>query len=219
MTTFELDYIKSESLPQRHQLSTIFNSTIEEVFETLEAEDVDMSTVHYMIETIVNRDFGNQFQHHNGPNQRQQIHKSTSRQYLPIYYQKPRTSSIPHLKKYCLGCGINNKGTRDLLMQHDGKLETCSFRGPLFTKEESAREQLLKNNNKNGSRHKYFNKNTDTSNTALSQDTIDFHPPKVNSVCFEEPYDHINRIWNTHDYTHIIDAKEQNREDDDYIQE
>ena len=42
MTPFELYYIKCEPLSQRHQLSTIFYSTIEEVFETLETADVDM---------------------------------------------------------------------------------------------------------------------------------------------------------------------------------
>ena len=35
MTTFELEYRKFKQLPQRHQLSTTFQSKIEEVFETL----------------------------------------------------------------------------------------------------------------------------------------------------------------------------------------
>ena len=81
MTTFELDFINFESLPLRHQLSTIFHSTIEEVFETLETADVDMSTSHSIIEPIVNQDFGNTFHHQNGPNQNQHIHKNTSQQY------------------------------------------------------------------------------------------------------------------------------------------
>ena len=34
MTTFELNYSRFEQLPQRHQLSTKFHFTIEEVFET-----------------------------------------------------------------------------------------------------------------------------------------------------------------------------------------
>ena len=55
MTPFELYYIKCEPLSQRHQLSTIFYSTIEEVFETLETADVDMTTVYSIIEPIVNR--------------------------------------------------------------------------------------------------------------------------------------------------------------------
>ena len=36
MTTFELDYIKFELLPQRHQLSTILQYKINESFETTE---------------------------------------------------------------------------------------------------------------------------------------------------------------------------------------
>ena len=63
MTTFKLDYINFERLPQRHQVSTTFNSTIEEVFETLETADVYMSTAHYVIETIFNQSSGNVFQH------------------------------------------------------------------------------------------------------------------------------------------------------------
>ena len=34
-----------------------------------------------MIEPIVNRNFGNTFQHQNGPYQRQHTHKNTSQQY------------------------------------------------------------------------------------------------------------------------------------------
>ena len=40
MTTFELDYRNFEWIPQLHQLSTTLQSTIKEVFETLETEDV-----------------------------------------------------------------------------------------------------------------------------------------------------------------------------------
>ena len=43
MTPFELDYRNFELLPQSHQLSTTFTSTIEEVFETLETEDIDIT--------------------------------------------------------------------------------------------------------------------------------------------------------------------------------
>ena len=78
MNTFELNYRKYEQLPQRQQLSTIFKSTIEEVFEALETVDVCMSTAHSMIEPIVNRNFGNIFDHRNGPNQHQRIHKHYS---------------------------------------------------------------------------------------------------------------------------------------------
>ena len=59
MTLFDLYYRKFEHLPQRHQLSTTFQFKIEEVFETIEIEDVDIKTDHSMIEPIVNRNFGN----------------------------------------------------------------------------------------------------------------------------------------------------------------
>ena len=78
MTTFELYYRRFERLPQRHKISTIFYSTIEEFFETLKTAYIDITTAHSIIESIVNRDFGNKFQHQNGPNQCQHIHKNTS---------------------------------------------------------------------------------------------------------------------------------------------
>ena len=49
-------------------------------------------------------------------------------------------------------------------------------------------------------------KNTDTSNTAPHKAKIDCHKPKVKSLQFEEPYDHINPMENTHDDTHLIDT-------------
>ena len=101
-----------------------------------------------------------------------------------------------------------------MLTQHDGKLETFPFRGTLVINKKSSREQLLHKNNKNGSLPKYFNKNTDTSNTDPTQDTIDCNWPKVNSVRFEYLYDHINPMENTHDDTHLLDTHvEHNRED------
>ena len=54
-------------------------------------------------------------------------------------------------------------------MQHDGKLENFPFRGPLLTNKKLAKEQLLQNNHKNGSRLNEFNKYTDTSNTSSTQ--------------------------------------------------
>ena len=91
MNTFELDYRYSEWPPKRHKLSTIFQSTIEEVFEILEKENLDLSTSDSIIEPIVNQDYGNTFHHQNGPNHLQPIHKNTSRQYQSITYQIPRT--------------------------------------------------------------------------------------------------------------------------------
>ena len=94
-------------------------------------------------------------------------------------------------------------------MQHYGKLDHCSFIGPMSTKKISAREKLLENNHKNVSRPKDFNKNTDKSNTDPPRATIARHRPKVNSVCFEDPYNHINPMENTHEDTHLIDTQEQ----------
>ena len=74
-TTFELDYRKFELLTQIHQLSTILQYKIEEVFEALETADIDMLTVHYMIVTIFNQSFDNKIHNLNGPNQRQNIHE------------------------------------------------------------------------------------------------------------------------------------------------
>ena len=46
-------------------------------------------------------------------------------------------------------------------------------------------------------------------NTGLNQDKIAYPHPKVNSVRFDEPYDHINHMENTHKDTHTIDTQEQ----------
>ena len=92
MTNSELEYRNFEQLPQRHKLSTTFKSKIEGFFETLYTADVDMSTDHSMIYPIVNRNFGDTFHNHNGPNQRQHIHKNTSHQYQSRSHQRPGTS-------------------------------------------------------------------------------------------------------------------------------
>ena len=46
MTKYELEYRKFERKPQIHQLYNIFQFTIEEVFEVIEAEDVYMLAAH-----------------------------------------------------------------------------------------------------------------------------------------------------------------------------
>ena len=97
---------------------------------------------------------------------------NTIQQYQPISYQRPKNSSIPYLKEDCIVCGLNRKYVRELLMQHDGKLENCPFKVPLFIKKTSAREQLPQNNHKNGSQPKDFNIKSDTSNTAPPWATI-----------------------------------------------
>ena len=96
-----------------------------------------------------------------------------------------------------------------MLIQYDVQPEKCQLRGPLSTKKKLSTEQLLQNNYKNGSRPKEFNKNTDTSNTAPTQDTIALHQPRVNSVRFGDPYDHTKPMENTHEDTHLIDTQEQ----------
>ena len=84
-------------------------------------------------------------------------------------------------------------------MKNDRKLETCHFRLPLFLNKKPVWEQLFQKNHKNGSWPKDFNRNTDTYNTSTPQDTIYFHWPKVNSVRFEEPYEYINPMSNSHE--------------------
>ena len=102
---------------------------------------------------------------------------------------------------------------RELLIQHYVKLEYCTFRGTFFIKKNSSIEQLPQKNHKNGSRPKYFNKNTDTYNTASSQAAITRHWTKLNLVRFEDPYYHIKPMDDTHEYTHLIDTQEKNIED------
>ena len=79
MTTLEPDYRKIEHKKHRHQISNTFKFTLEEVFQTLETEDVKITAAHYltMIEPIINRNFCNNIHHHNGPNQRKHVHKLT----------------------------------------------------------------------------------------------------------------------------------------------
>ena len=143
-----------------------------------------MNPSHSIIEPIVNRNFFNTFQHQNGPNQRQHTHKNNSQQqqhintsqqkqhrntsqqyqhinnsqqYQKISFQRPRTSSISYLKEKFIGCGLNNKGVREFLIQHDGTLDNFPFVIPLYIREKAYREQILPNNHKHGSQPKYFN--------------------------------------------------------------
>ena len=61
-------------------------------------------------------------------------------------------------------------------------------------------------------------KNTDVSNTYPPKTIITHHQPKVKSVRFEDPYDHINLMDNTHEETHPIYTQKKTREDYDYEQ-
>ena len=63
MTFFELDFRRFECHPQSEQLYIIFTPSVEGILETLETSDIDMNKYHSMIEPIVNRKFGNTFQH------------------------------------------------------------------------------------------------------------------------------------------------------------
>ena len=94
-------------------------------------------------------------------------------------------------------------------MQHDGKLETCPFRGPIFIKKKSEIEKLFQNNNNNGLMPKYFNKNIDTSTLGSSKLTFVWHKDKVNSFHFFDPYDHINTMYNNNEDTHLLNAHEE----------
>ena len=155
MTSFEIAFGQFERSTQSDQLKHTFDQSIENIFETLETAEIDMNPYQSMIEPIVNINFGNTFHHQNVPNQRQRTnenasqkyhqntpiqqyqHKNTgqpeySQQYQPRYFQRNRTSSIPYLKENCLLCGLNNKGVRELLIQHDGTIYFFPFRVPLY---------------------------------------------------------------------------------------
>ena len=79
MTPYELDYIICERQPQIKQLPLTLTPKMEEISETLETAYIDMIPSHSSIEPIVKSNFGNTFQHQNGPNQHQHTHKKTSK--------------------------------------------------------------------------------------------------------------------------------------------
>ena len=108
--SFELDYLKYESKKHRHQLKNTFPFIMEEVFETLETEYVDITTTDSsnMIETVLKRYFFNTFNHHNEPNQNQHIHKHTDQHYKSIPFQRSKNSPT-YLKYNCFGCVLNKK--------------------------------------------------------------------------------------------------------------
>ena len=73
-------------------------------------------------------------------------------------------------------------------MKHDGSLDSCLFRGPLYIHKKAPIEQLFKNNHNNESRPKDFNNNKETSNnTGTTQAKIDRPHSKVSSVRCEDP--------------------------------
>ena len=94
-------------------------------------------------------------------------------------------------------------------MKHDRILEHFPFKGPLYIHAKAPREQLLQNNHKHWSSPKYFNKKIYTyKNIGIPEATIFWHIPKINSVQFDDPYDHIHRMEHTHENTHLIDPQE-----------
>ena len=94
-------------------------------------------------------------------------------------------------------------------MNYDGTLERCPFRGLLYINKNALREKLPYNNQKLGSRPKYFHKNKDRSkNTGPPQAKIPHPRPKANSVQFEDPYYHIHHIKNNNENTDLIDTQE-----------
>ena len=102
---------------------------------------------------------------------------------------------------------------RELLQQHDGKLYNCPFVGPLYNHAKAPREKLLQNNHKHGSRPEDLNKNKYASkNKGPPHATIAFRCPKVNSVQFDDHYDHINHMDHTHENTQLVDNQEQDME-------
>ena len=89
-----------------------------------------------------------------------------------------------------------------------------SLQRTIFHKEKVIQRTAPSEKSKNVSQPNYFNKNIDTSNnTAPQQAIISLHIPKVNSFLFEDPYDHINPMENTHEDTHLINTTEQYIED------
>ena len=72
--------------------------------------------------------------------------------------------------------------------------------------DKSAKEQIIKNNHKNVSISNYCNMNIDTLISGPPESTFVCHIPKVNSVRFEDPYDHINPMCNNNYTNHIVNA-------------
>ena len=76
MNSSGFNFRRFERQPQKYQLYTTFNPSIEIIFETLETSDIDINPSNLMIYPIINRDFWNTFHHQNEQNQRQQSNKN-----------------------------------------------------------------------------------------------------------------------------------------------
>ena len=102
MTSFDIEFRRFERHPKGDQLSIIFTPSIELIFETLETADIDMNPYHSMIETIFNRNLGNEFHHQNGTNQ----HKKTTKTPVSNNNKAPQENSI---SKETLADNINTE--------------------------------------------------------------------------------------------------------------
>ena len=90
-------------------------------------------------------------------------------------------------------------------------MKTCPFWGPLIIKNNVSREQLLQNNHKYGSIPKDFNNNIYKSISSPTKTKNASYKHKLNSVRFEEPYNHINTMDIYYYYTHPIVANDNHR--------
>ena len=81
-----MDYREFEQNPSIQQLYIDFEITTEQLFETLKAENIDMTTTSYpnMVDSISIINFGNTFHHQNVPNK----HHHTEKQ--AVYHNKSR---------------------------------------------------------------------------------------------------------------------------------
>ena len=104
-------------------------------------------------------------------------------------------------------------------MRHYGRLENPPFIGPLYIHTKASREKLLQKNHKHGSSPKDFNKIKYISkNTGSPQAKISCPLPKVISVWFDDPYNHIHHTEHTHENNHPIDTQEPNMENNEVKQ-
>ena len=60
-----------------------------------------------MIDPIVNRNFGNNFHHHNSTNQHQHVHTHTGKNYQSTSSETSRSLSPQNLKEKYFGCTIS----------------------------------------------------------------------------------------------------------------
>ena len=94
------------------------------------------------------------------------------------------------------------------------KIGSITFQGSIFIKKKAEIDHLPQNNHKHGSRPKDFNNKFDNSISSPPRDITYRHKPKVNSVRFEYPYNHINTMENNNNDNHLIDAHDDHTRED-----